>query len=131
MARYLLDTDICIFGLRDHPGVMSKLSSISSFDWGISSLTAFEVLRGVSSVGNQTTVDQSQDFVSFAQVFPFQAAEAKRAAQVERELAKLGKPAGQIDMMIAGHALSLGLILVTNNQRHFNSVPGLKLENWL
>jgi tRNA(fMet)-specific endonuclease VapC len=110
---------------------MSKLSSISSFDWGISSLTAFEVLRGVSSVGNQTTVDQSQDFVSFAQVFPFQAAEAKRAAQLERELAKLGKPAGQIDTMIAGHALSLGLILVTNNQRHFNSVPGLKLENWL
>ncbi len=131
MAQYLLDTDICIFGLRDHPRVMSKLSSMSSFDWGISSLTAFEVLRGVSSVGNQRTVDQSQDFVSFAQVFPFQAAEANRAAQVERELAKLGKPAGQIDTMIAGHALSLGLILVTNNQRHFNSVPGLKLENWL
>lgn len=131
MARYLLDTDICIFGLRDHPRVMSKLSSMSSFDWGISSLTAFEILRGASSIGNRRTVEVSQDFVSFAQVFPFQEAEAKRAAQVERELAKLGKPAGQIDAMIAGHALSLGLRLVTNNQRHFNSVPGLKLENWL
>jgi tRNA(fMet)-specific endonuclease VapC len=104
---------------------------MSSFDWGVSSLTAFEILRGAASVGNQRTVEESQDFVSFAQVFPFQEAEAKRAAQVERELAKLGKPAGQIDTMIAGHALSLGLTLVTNNQRHFNSVPGLKLENWL
>jgi len=128
---YLLDTDTCIFGLRDHPGVMTQLSSMSSFDWGISSLTAFEILRGASSLANARTKEESQDFVSVAQVFPFQAAEAKRAAQVERELARLGKPAGQIDMMIAGHALSLGFTLVTNNQKHFNSVPGLILDNWL
>ena len=128
---YLLDTDICIFGLRDHPNVMSRLSSMSSYDWGISSLSAFEILRGASSLGNARTKEESQDFVSFAQVFPFQAAEAKRAAQVERELARLGKPAGQIDTMIAGHALSLGFTLVTNNQKHFNSVPGLMLDNWL
>jgi tRNA(fMet)-specific endonuclease VapC len=131
VTKYLLDTDTCIFGLRDHPGVMSRLSSMSSFDWGISSLTAFEILRGVSRVGNQRTMEESQDFVNFAQVFPFQAVEANRAAQVERELARLGRPAGQIDMMIAGHALSLGLTLVTNNKKHFDRISGLRLDNWL
>lgn len=131
MTRYLLDTDICIFALRDHPGVIAKLSRMPSHDWGISSLTAFEILRGVSRVGNQRVIKDSQDFVTFAQVFPFKVVEAKRAAEVERELAKVGRPAGQIDMMIAGHALSLDLTLVTNNQKHFSSIPGLRLENWL
>lgn len=129
--RYLLDSDTCIFALRDHPKVMAKLMSIPLTTWGISSLTAFELERGISAGIRSDVSGQTTAFIEAAEVVQFGAREAKIAAQVESHLKRLGKFSGVLDALIAAHALSLGLILVTNNTRHFKDVPGLKLENWV
>lgn len=63
-------------------------------------------------------------------VIPFDADAAVHFGQVRAELAKAGKAVGPYDLMIAGHARSQGLILVTNNLREFKRVPGLRVENW-
>jgi len=64
-------------------------------------------------------------------VAPFDAIAATHFGQLRAELYSLGKPIGPYDMMIAGHARSTGLILVTNNEREFERVPGLRVENWV
>ncbi len=129
--QYLLDSDTCIFGLRDHPNVMAKLMTLPLRAWGISSLTAFELERGMAAglrpdVSNQTTA-----FIEAAEVLDFGAKEARIAAQIENHLKRIGKFSGALDALIAAHALNLDLTLVTNNTKRFKDVPGLKLENWV
>ena len=129
--QYLLDSDTCIFALRDHPSVMKKLVNLPLTDWGISPVTAFELERGVAALVNQELARQTTLFIEAAEVLQFGAQEAKLAAQIEKHLKKLGRFSGVLDVFIAAHALSQGLILVTNNTRHFRNIPGLKLENWV
>jgi tRNA(fMet)-specific endonuclease VapC len=64
-------------------------------------------------------------------VLPFDENAAVHFGQIRSELYSNGKPIGPYDMMIAAHARSLGLILVTNNCREFERVPGLRIENWV
>ncbi len=63
-------------------------------------------------------------------VLPFDEAAAKRAAKVRHELEKTGSVIGPFDVLIAGHALATGMVLVTNNMGEFSRVDGLKLEDW-
>ena len=72
----------------------------------------------------------SRALAACVEVLPFDSQAAQHFGQVRAELAKSGKPIGPYDLMIAGHACSRGLILVTNNLREFKRVPGLRLENW-
>ncbi|WP_335342584.1 PIN domain-containing protein [Sedimenticola hydrogenitrophicus] len=65
------------------------------------------------------------------EVVPFDDQAATHFGQLRAELYKIGKPIGPYDMMIAGHARALGLILVTNNMKEFERVPGLRLVNWV
>lgn len=129
--RYLLDSDTCIFALRDNLNVMRRLVDSPQSDWGISSLTAFELERGIASGLRHDIARQTEGFIRAAQVFDFGQIQAKRAAEIELHLKRLGKVSGVVDILIAAHAVSLGLTLVTNNLKHFEHVPGLKLENWL
>jgi tRNA(fMet)-specific endonuclease VapC len=71
------------------------------------------------------------EFMKPLLVAPFGADAADRFGQVGAALAEDGIPIGQIDTLIAAHALALGLILISNNARHFERVPGLRTENWL
>jgi tRNA(fMet)-specific endonuclease VapC len=64
------------------------------------------------------------------EISSFDVEAAVQFGQLRAELYGMGKPIGPYDMMIAGHARSLGLILVTNNENEFERVPGLRLENW-
>lgn len=64
------------------------------------------------------------------EVLPFDSAAASHSGQVRSELKKKGTPIGPYDVLIAGHARSLGLVLVTNNTREFNRVDGLRIEDW-
>jgi len=63
-------------------------------------------------------------------IVPWDRAAADEFAVIEARLLAIGKPIGRNDTMIAGHALSLGYVLVTNNRRHFSRVPGIALESW-
>jgi tRNA(fMet)-specific endonuclease VapC len=131
VMRYLLDSDTCIFGLRDNQAVMDKLLSLHLSDWAISSLTAFELHRGVVR-GLQADVSrQTLEFLRTAQILTFGSSEAALAASIERQLGILGKSVGVVDVLIGAHALSQDLTLVTNNTKHFQGIPGLRLDNWL
>lgn len=129
--RYLLDSDTCIFALRDNPQVMSRLYKLHPSEWAISSLTAFELHRGLTRGLRDDVARQTAEFIQMAQVLEFGVAESKLAAEIEQTLRTLGKTVGVVDVLISSHALSQGLMLVTNNTKHFEQVPGLKLENWV
>lgn len=131
LMRFLLDSDTCIFALRDNLNVMQKLIQLPTSQWGISSLTAFELERGVARRLRTDVAEQTAKFVEAARVVEFGRAQARHAAEIEQHLIKTGKSAGVVDVLIAAHALSLGLTLVTNNTKHFENVPGLTLENWV
>jgi tRNA(fMet)-specific endonuclease VapC len=70
-------------------------------------------------------------FVSAVQVIPFDASAALRFGEIAAGLTRAGSPIGDFDTLIAAHALSCNLIMVTNNLKHFGTVPGLRVENWL
>ena len=131
LMRYLLDSDTCIFALRDNPKVMSRLYELHPSEWAISSLTAFELHRGITKGLRADVARQTADFIQMAQVLQFGENESKLAAEIEQRLKVLGKPVGVVDILIASHALSHGLPLITNNTKHFEQIPGLRLENWL
>lgn len=129
--RYLLDSDTCIFALRDFSNVIDRLYSLDPSEWAMSSVTAFELLRGLHRNARADVVRQTEEFVAASTVLNFGLGEARYAARIESTLAAMGKPSGRLDVLIAAQALKAGLTLVTNNTKHFENVPGLKLENWV
>ncbi len=98
----------------------------------ISAVTYAELLYGVQRSSsmrvNRSIVD---DFVKHLDVMDWTAETADHYGQIRVSLEASGTPIGAMDMMIAAHAKNLRLVLVTNNQRHFSKVKGLKLENWV
>jgi tRNA(fMet)-specific endonuclease VapC len=111
--------------------VTDRLLEIHSSSWAVSSLTVFELHRGIASGIRQSLAERTEDFIAAAQILAFGKADATRGAEIESHLVTMGKPVGLADVLIAAHAVSNNLILVTNNTKHFENVPGLKLENWL
>jgi tRNA(fMet)-specific endonuclease VapC len=132
MTMLLLDTDICSYGIRAVYGVSEKLASAKFGEWAISSITRHELLFGINLPGAQrSVVDGVNQFLEIATTLNFDAAAANAAALVRVQLRQQGRPSGNFDELIAGHALSLNATLVTNNTKHFENVLGLKLESWL
>ncbi|HMJ91125.1 MAG TPA: type II toxin-antitoxin system VapC family toxin [Candidatus Acidoferrum sp.] len=128
---YLLDTDTCIAVLRKKPTVLAKLQALSPDDCGISSITAFELFAGVEKARDPKAERAKLDqFFSVVDVLNFEEAAAAQGATVRAKLEKAGTPIGPYDLLIAGHALALGVILATGNTDEFKRVPGLRLETW-
>jgi tRNA(fMet)-specific endonuclease VapC len=132
MTMLLLDTDICSYGIRAVHGVSEKLAETNFGDWAISSITRHELLFGIKLPGVPASlVDDVNRFLAIATTLNFDAEAASAAALVRAQLREKGKPSGEYDALIAGHAIALDATLVTNNTKHFENVLGLKLENWL
>ena len=129
--RYLLDTDTCSYLAKQERKIWAKFQSLMySEAWGISSLTAYELRKGTIVKGAGPWSGNVQEFLDLAQVIPFDLAAARTSAAVSSRLREIGKPSGPMDELIAGHAMSLGATLVTNNIKHFENVAGLKIETW-
>jgi tRNA(fMet)-specific endonuclease VapC len=111
--------------------VFRKLDSLDRDAWAISSVVYAELHYGLAK-GQlfERTATALEKFLFAAPVVSFDSHAAREAACVRAELEKLGKPSGAIDPLIAGHARYLGATLVTSNTKHFENVPGLRLENW-
>ncbi len=129
----MLDTDTCSYIIRERPPtVLTRFQNLAMAQICISAITYAELLYGVrrsSSIRiNRSIVD---DFVRHLDILGWHAETADHYGQIRASLEASGTPIGAMDMMIASHALNLNLILVTNNQRHFSKVRGLKLENWV
>jgi tRNA(fMet)-specific endonuclease VapC len=132
-VKYLLDTDTCIFIIRKRPqNVFDELRRQRIGAVGISSITYSELCHGAyKSAHPQKNLRALEGFVAPLEVLPYDAGIAATYGKVRRNLEEKGLPIGPLDQLIAAHALSLRLILVTNNTREFERVEGLHVVNWL
>jgi len=130
--RFMLDTDSCIYVIkRRPPGVLRRLRLHNVGDVGISSITLAELAFGAAKSqhpeANRAALDE---FVLPLEVAPFDALAAKSYGTVRAELERKGALIGPLDTLIAAHALSLSVTLVTHNTREFSRVAGLLVADW-
>ncbi|ECV2306883.1 tRNA(fMet)-specific endonuclease VapC [Salmonella enterica subsp. enterica serovar Javiana] len=131
MLKYMLDTNICIFTIKNKPAVVRERFSLSQGRMCISTVTLMELIYGAEkSQMPERNLAVIEGFVSRLDVLDYDAAAATHTGQIRAELARKGQPVGPFDQMIAGHARSRGLIVVTNNTREFERVEGLRTEDW-
>jgi tRNA(fMet)-specific endonuclease VapC len=131
MLQYMLDTNICIYVIKNRPvGLREQFNRLAE-QICISTITLAELYYGAEKssrgVENLRAVEQ---FVARLEALPFSAEAAAHYGQVRAELERAGQPAGPHDMLIGAHARSAGLIVVTNNLREFERIRGLRVENW-
>ena len=127
----LLDTNLCIYIINHRPSkVLERFKGFSAGEVGVSSIVAAELAFGVEKTGSLKNKQALELFLASMTIAPFDATCVWAYAKLRAQLEKLGKPIGSIDTMIAAQALALDLPLITNNQKEFAQVPGLKLENW-
>ncbi len=130
--KYMLDTNICIYVIKHKPEkVFKKLQKINPSDVCISSVTYAELIYGVekSAAVERNRLALSM-MLSNIEIMNFGVLAATSYGMVRADLEKKGTPIGPLDMMIAGHAKSLGCTVVTNNVKEFSRVKGLKVVNW-
>jgi tRNA(fMet)-specific endonuclease VapC len=130
--HYMLDTNICSYVLKNRPAsVKAQFDKVGSDALAISTVVLAELYYGAARHPLSVTIrGEIDDFSSRLTVIPWDEIAADHYGVIRALLEKSGSPIGAMDMMIAAHARSLDSILVTNNTRHFEKVPGLKIENW-
>ena len=130
--RYMLDTNICIYVIKTKPEkVFQKLQTIHPEDVCISSVTYAELVHGVEkSIAVEKNRLALSMFLANMEIMGFDVEAADCYGKIRADLEKKGTPIGPLDMMIAGHAQSLGYTIVTNNVKEFSRVAALKIENW-
>ena len=132
MLRYLLDTNLCIRLLRDRPQGLRARFNAEADTLCTSTIVMTELLHGAEK--SAAPVKNRREVESFAQrmtVLPFDDAAAAHAANIRAVLERRGVPIGGYDLLIAGHARSRGIVVVTGNLREFRRVDGLLCEDWL
>ena len=130
MLRFMLDADTVSYALRGQGQVGARLLDHQPSELCISSITWAELRFGAEAKRSQKLRRAIQAFAKDVSVVPFDQAAADKFALVAAALARRGKPIGSFDTLIAAHALSLGLTVVTNHTKHFGRVPKLNVENW-
>ena len=132
MLKYMLDTNIAIYTIKNKPLEVREAFKAHDGQLCISSITLMELIYGAEkSAAIARNLRDIEGFAARLEVLPYDNAAAAHTGQLRAELKKTGRPIGPYDEMIAGHARALGLILVTNNTRQFEQVPGLRLDNWV
>lgn len=131
--KYMLDTNICIFLIKYQPeSVIRKFMECRPGENCISSITYAELVHGVEkSQAQEKNRIALTLFLSEIPILPFDDVAAQVYGMIKADLQKRGTPIGPLDTLIAAHAKSLDLILVTNNTREFARVDHLKLEDWV
>lgn len=129
---YMLDTNICIYAMKNKPEkVLQRLKEEINDGVCISSITLAELEYGMKHSSNPAKNEQALlRFLLPFDVLPFGAAATSEYGEIGAYLQKVGTPIDAMDMLIAAHAKSEDIVLVTNNTRGFERVVGLELENW-
>lgn len=130
--RYLLDTNVCVdFLNRRFPSVTERIRSSPPEDLCVSSVVVAELRYGADrSQKAAENHDRLDVLTAEVQCLDFDLAAASVYGRIRAALEAQGTPVGPYDMMIAAHAVSQGLVLVTDNEREFQRVFGLRIENW-
>ena len=131
MLKYLLDTNMIIYTMRNRPQEVRRRFQQHHGQMCISSVTLGELVFGAEhSKKVEQNLADIEALATRIEVLPFDSKAAYHFGRIRADLYEEGRPIGPYDMMIAGHARSCGLILVTNNVREFERVKGLLFENW-
>lgn len=130
---YMLDTDICIYVIKRKPvSVLEHLELLQPGQLALSVITFAELMNGAKKSQHvEQNVARLNALNEFLEILPFDKQAAIAYGDIRSSLEKQGRVIGSNDLLIAAHALSLDCILVTNNQREFNRVDGLEIENWV
>lgn len=132
MLRYLLDTNLSIRVLRDRPRQVRERFNLEADSLCISTIVLTELLYGAAKSDRpEHNRNEVEGFAARLEVLSFDAAAADHAADIRANLERRGLPIGGYDLLIAGHARSRGLTVVTGNLGEFRRVDGLRCEDWL
>ncbi|WP_116826844.1 type II toxin-antitoxin system tRNA(fMet)-specific endonuclease VapC [Pseudomonas syringae] len=132
MLKYMLDTNICIFTIKNKPTSVREAFNLHHGQLCISAITLMELVYGAEkSLSPERNLAVVEGFTARLEVLPYDSDAAAHTGMIRAELARSGTPIGPYDQMIAGHARSLGLMVITNNQREFRRVEGLRVEDWV
>ena len=132
--KYVLDTDICIYIINEKPDkVLRKFELYPVYEFGISSITHAELQYGIEKSKNKNTNQAALDeFLLPLTILPFHGQRLVTCyGEIRASLESKGQTIGPLDMLIAAHALSLDLIIISNNIKEFSRIPNLKCENWI
>jgi tRNA(fMet)-specific endonuclease VapC len=133
LALHLLDTDTASFVIKGRPpGIEEKLAAIPPDRVCVSAVTRAELMYGLKRLPPSHRLHVGvRQFFKIVRVLAWDADAADWYADIRHQLTTTGQPIGEMDMMIAAHALSIGAVLVTNNTRHFERIAApLALANW-
>jgi len=131
-ARFLLDTDICIY-LRsnDRPAITKRFAALDRDEAAVSVITFGELAYGAARSNDPARAAQGIAWLMrVVEVLPLPTHAARVYGEIRAGLSVPGRLIGPNDLWIAAHALAEGLVLVTNNEREFRRIRGLKIENW-
>jgi len=135
--NYMVDTDTCIYLMTDrHPGrqsrILARLGKLRPDEnLYLSSVVVFELAYGAQKGRwKKANLELLDEFLLDFIVMPFDEKSARVGGAIRTELERKGRPVGPMDTLIAAHAVSLGMPLVTHNTAELSRVPGLKVENW-
>ena len=128
-GKYLLDTSTCIALIKEKPSVVNHIRQVGVDDCKISNITLAELYFGAYKSGRK---EHFEDVIVFSNLFEqYDVSCLKKYGEIRWLLESKGIKIGDMDTFIAATALEEDLILVTGNIKHFDRVPGLKVENWM
>ena len=128
----MLDTNIVIYTIKNRPEEVREAFKQYDGQMCISTVTVGELIFGAERSNQaEKNMEILEGMFARLDVLAFDTQAAAHFGQLRAELYSKGKPIGPYDMMIAGHARAMGLIMITNNLREFQRVPGLRVENWV
>ena len=128
--QYLLDTDTISFAVRSQGNAADALRRRSPFEVFTSSVVVGELELGVARRGSRKLRRPLDGFYAGVEILPYDVEAARRYGRIAATLLDERVPIGVEDTMVAAHALSRGLVLVTHNRRHFDRIRGLRVDDW-
>lgn len=131
MLKYLLDTNIVIYVIKQRPSEVLAIFNQHAARMAMSAITMAELYHGAEKSERVTQNLAVEDFSSRLEVLPYTVAAAQHYGAIRSALEKVGQSMGVNDLHIAAHARCQGLVVVTNNLSEFQRVPGLLVENWV
>jgi tRNA(fMet)-specific endonuclease VapC len=130
MTGFMLDTDISSYIIKRRPAMLLERLEKQAESLSVSVMTAAELRFGAEKAGRPKLAELVEAYLERLAILDWTNEVSGHHARIRSELERSGKPIGNMDLLIASHAVSQRMILVTNNLKHFSSVPGLTVEVW-
>ena len=130
MTGFMLDTEISSYVIKRRPATLADKFEKHAEALSVSVMTAAELRFGAEKAGRPKLAELVEAYLERLAILDWTNEVSAHYARIRSRLERSGKPIGNMDLLIASHAVSQGMTLVTNNLKHFLSVPGLKVELW-